>query len=79
MGAYIFDIIISSCFLIGSISLCYCLDWRDSILSKRHWLDLKLPGQQQKLLLSLWKQDKMIISKKYALLGATAFILVEIS
>ena len=37
------------------------------------------PGQQQKLLLPVWKQDKMIISKEYAPLGAKALFLLELS
>ena len=35
------------------------------------------PEQQQKQLLPVWKQDKMIISKEYAPLGAKALILVQ--
>ena len=40
-------------------------------------LDLIMPGQQQGLLLPLWNQDKIIILKEYAPLGAKALILVE--
>ena len=35
------------------------------------------PEQQQKQLLPVWKQDKMIISKEYAPLGAKALIQAE--
>jgi hypothetical protein len=36
-----------------------------------------LPGKQQKLLLPLWNQEKMIISKINDPLGAKTLILVE--
>ena len=41
------------------------------------WVDLIMPGQQWRLLLPLWKQDKMIISKNHASLEAYVLILVD--
>ena len=40
-------------------------------------LDLIMPRQQQNILLHVWKQDKINISKEYGPLGAKALILVE--
>ena len=42
-------------------------------------LDLMMPGQQQRLLLLVWEQDVMIISKEYAPLGAKVLILLDLS
>ena len=36
-----------------------------------------MPRQKQRLLLPVWKQEKVIISKEYAPLGAKALILVN--
>ena len=37
-------------------------------------LDFFMPGQQQRLLLPVWVQDNMNISKEYAPLGAKTLI-----
>ena len=36
----------------------------------RGWLALIMPRQQQRLLLPVWEQDEMALSKEYAPLGA---------
>ena len=48
------------------------------ILFSKTGLNLEFPAQQQEFLLPLWKQDKMIISKKNSDLGTMALILVEL-